>query len=161
MAWVVPLAMVAASFIKSKMDSDSAESQDDAMRAAGAEKLRVMREGAGQVEGYRQSLTPQMMQAMQNQMAQYGGARNVLSQMYGGGGGGSGGPPPPTQPGFNPGQRQIPRGRIFGQTALERPGLPMPAQLMGRPYEPPPPTIGIGFGGEVPQNPLSTFRRLV
>lgn len=101
MAWAVPIALWAASELKSSMDKQSAKSGDAAQAAAGAEKLRAMREGAGQVADYRKQLTPQMLQAMQNQMGAYNGARSVLSQMYGGGGGGSGPPPasqrPPTQ----------------------------------------------------------------
>jgi phytoene dehydrogenase-like protein len=83
MAWVaaVPYAI---SFIKSMIDENSAESKDDAMRRAGVAKLAAMRQGAQGLETYREGLQPQMMQAMKNQMGAYGGAQNVLSQMYGG-----------------------------------------------------------------------------
>ena len=164
MAMAIPIAMLAASVIKSKMDSDAATSQDDAMRQAGAAKIAAMRQGAGQVENYRQGLTPQMMQAMQNQMGAYGGAQNVLAQMYGGRPGTPMGQMPSTPAraeaaGSFRGMDRLP---ILGaQTNLAPPGgplqMPRSGPILGGPQAP---NMRVGFGGELPM-PMDLLGRQV
>lgn len=156
MAMALPIAMFAASIIKSKMDSDAAQAGDAAMRQAGRDKINAMRQGAADVERYRQNLMPQQLQAMQNQMAMYGGAQNVLSQMYGG--------HPPAQTGT----------RLPPSTSMQAPGMYRPGGLLGQMGQPGPPPPGytpppggaragnpldfmaapmvpnVGFGGEMP-----------
>ena len=173
MAWaaLIPVAM---GVVKTIMDQQAAKSGDAALQQAGADKIRMMREGAGQLSQYRSQLTPQMMQAMQNQMSAYGPAQNVLSQMYGGGAGRPVGPVPPQGPpmqtgmksdignmGGNVGQPSI-RSRQFspimgGETTLLRAGMPSGSPLGGRLLDPGK-APRIGFGGEVPI-PTDLMRR--
>jgi hypothetical protein len=127
MAWMA-LAPLAFSAVKSAIDSGNAQSGDAAMQQAGREKLAAMRQGAQQVEQYRQTLMPQQLQAMQNQMAMYGGAQNVLSQMYGG------------HPGALTGTRLPPT------TTMQQPGMYRPSGLLGQ-MSPPGPAINPGTPG--------------
>jgi len=153
--------MFAASLVKSKMDSDAAQSQDAAMRAAGRDKINAMRQGAGQMEGYRQGLQPQMMQAMQNRMGAYGGAQSVLSQMYGG--------HPPPQTGQLMPHGTTPRPATGGPTLLGQmaapgpainPGTPGGARAGANPYFGQQFVPNVGFGGEMPM-PIDFLRRRV
>lgn len=154
MAWnLLPIAFGA---VKTYIDEQNAKSADKAQAAAGAEKLRLMREGAHQVSDYRQQLTPQMLQAMKNQMGAYGGARSVLSQMYGGGGSGQASP----QPGAGPLSNQASMGGgAFGVSQAVQPSVlrsmtPAGAQqgqpaIAGRGGVFQPETLRrMGFGGE-------------
>lgn len=148
---------------KSIYDASQAQSKDAAMQQAGQDKINAMRQGAGQVNAYRQSLTPQMLQAMQNQMGAYGGAQNVLSQMYGG--------PPPMgqriQPGTAPpgGTYSAIAGRpLIGQMQAPgpaiNPGTPGGARAGANPYFGQQQVPNMGFGGEMPM-PLDLMRRRV
>lgn len=160
MAMALPIAMFAGSMIKSYMDDQSAKSQDDQMRQAAAAKLAAMRQGAQQMESYRQGLTPQMLTAMNNRMQAYTPAQNVLSQMYGGH------PTPPmgqmpTQPGAGSfggmagrpliGQMQPPGPAI-------NPGTPGGARAGANPYFGQQQVPSMGFGGEMPM-PIDALRR--
>jgi hypothetical protein len=156
MAWI-PIAIAAG---KTLYDMASSTSKDDEMRKAGAAKIAAMRQGAGQVENYRQGLTPQMMQAMQNQMGAYGGAQSVLAQMYGG--------RPGTPVGQMPGAPAAGSFRAMGnrpilgaQSNLTRPSGPLQGPrngpILGAPM---PPNRMMGFGGELPM-PMDLLGRRV
>lgn len=151
---LIPLVV---SEVKSYIDKQNAQAGDKAQAAAGAEKLRLMREGAGQVSDYRKQLTPQMLQAMQNQMGAYNGARSVLSQMYGGGGPPAGQAPPRSGSltSNDPGMGSV-RGRMASapQPSVLRSMTPGAAQqtqpaIAGRGGVFQPETLRrMGFGGE-------------
>lgn len=160
MAAVLPIAMFAGSLIKSKFDSDAAQSQDAAMRAAGAAKLRAMREGAGQMEAYRQSLSPQMLLAMNNRMQAYAPAQGVLSQMYGGHQQAPMGQMMPRQPGLGP----VAGGpTLLGQMGRPgpaiNPGTPGGARAGSNPYFGEQFVPNVGFGGELPMPTGGLLRR--
>lgn len=142
MAWVAAVPAIA-SFIENMMS----KSGDDAQREAGAAKIRAMQAGANQLAVYRPELEQQMLGAMNNQMAAYGPAQNVLSKMYGGHG--NPGPPPGT---MGP--------HVGGRTMSGAPppqGAPMSFPVGGNL----PQGMGMGFGGEAGLPPPSQLRRKV
>lgn len=135
MAMVVPAALLAYKLFQDSQANGQAQRDATATEAAGLQKMRAMRQGASDLSSYRQSLTPQMLAAMQQQIAQYGGAQNVLGQMYGGHPSAQSGGPPPNMAG--------PPGGLMGAvppTLLSRMGPTQPAQGES-------PGYGMGFGG--------------
>lgn len=162
MAMALPALMFGASILKSKMDSDAATSQDDAMRRAGQAKIDAMRQGAGQMENYRQQLPPQMMQAMQNQMGAYGGAQNVLAQMYGGRPGAPMGQMPgaPAAGSFRAMGNRTLLGQMGAPGPAINPGTPGGARAGANPYFGERFVPRMGFGGEMPL-PAQLLRRKV
>jgi hypothetical protein len=158
MAAIIPVAF---SVAKSLWDEAQAESKDAATRAAGRAKLEAMRQGAGQMESYRQSLRPQMLQAMQNRMQAYTPSQSVLSQMYGG--------HPPPQMGQLMPHGTTPRPVAGGPTLLGQmatpgpainPGTPGGARAGANPYFGQQFAPNVGFGGEMPM-PADLLRRRV
>lgn len=153
MAWI-PFALAIA---KTAYDETKSESGDDAARQAGAAKLAAMRQGAGQIEGYRAGYPEQRLRAMQNQMGAYSGAQNVLSQMYGGHANDM------QRMGIDRAVQNIMRQRGNPAFYGARPGMPggpmsgaAPANV-GPAAPPSMPSPNIGFGGEVMPPP---FRRM-
>lgn len=152
------MAMLAAipliySAVKTLADSQNSQSNDSAMRQAGAAKLAAMHQGAQDLSQYRKDLTPQMLQAMQNQLGAYRPAQSVLSQMYGGGQPSQGPPPGPpggaAPMGAGPGS-YMPQGRSLLQSMAQQPS----ATQRG----PGPSSFRMGFGGEMPM-PMDLSRR--
>ena len=153
MAWMALLPM-AFSVVKSALDQSNATSQDAAQQQAGAAKLAAMRQGAQQMDAYRQGLPSQEMQAMKNEMGQYGGAQNVLAQMYGGtpqmGHAIPAGSPPP-----GTGTLSSMAGRsLYGAAPTPgpaiNPGTPGGARAGVNPYFGDTQVSRMGFGGEMP-----------
>ena len=135
MAMALPIALFAGSVIKSYLDNQQAQSEDDAMRQAGQQKLQLMQQGAQQMDKYRQGLVPAELTAMNNRMQAYTPAQNVLSQMYGG----KGGSATPPMGRVIPGPQQGP-GNF---SAMANNPLYGASPTVGR-------QINVGFGGEMP-----------
>lgn len=123
---LIPLAVAAA---KTAYDSYQSGKNDDAQRAAAAQKMAVMRQGAVDTGLYREALQPQMLTAMHNEMGAYAPVQNVLSQMYGG-------------------HQAPPMGRPMNPNAGSFSGA---GPVMNGPPQPPPGYARpMGFGGEMP-----------
>lgn len=103
---------------------DDSTAPQDAATAAGQDKIRRMEAASAALQDQRSKMAQIQMQQLQNRMANYQGANNVLASMYGGGGQGGRGPSSiPTQ------QNQASMGSISQGPAISKLAQLMPAQV--------------------------------
>lgn len=97
------------------LEGDDSTAPQDAAAAAGQAKIQNIGEATRLIQEQRAKMAAQQMQQLNNRMANYQGANNVLASMYGGGG--QGGRGPATMPSQ---QNQAAMGSIRQGPALDR-----------------------------------------